>query len=254
MQTAYFPMKYLRVTQAYGSNTITHKYGYPIDNAGKDTKIDNAYAPFDGVIKRIYQYGNTVWLESSSKVEYADGTRDYMTVSFTHDNSVTNLKVGHKIKQGTAFYQEGTNNAVGNHIHIEVTKGKFTGSGWYEAPNGQWVANNPYKPEKALVLKGVTILDDGGLKWTKYKEEKKMVTEAQLEVLYRFYFGIPTTDFGKKNYLDKLTFEQVQKKMINSSEYKSLVKEFSSSQGGASEHLPEAMRKVVKLPEQISKE
>lgn len=169
MQTAYFPMRYLRITQAYGSKTSTHKYGYPVDNAGKDTRIDGAWAPFDGVVKKIYKLGHSVWLESTEKVLYADGTKDYMTVMFTHDDNVSNLKVGQVIKQWTTFYQEGTNNASGNHVHIEVTKGKFKGSGWYKAPNGQWVTNNPYKPEKAFVLKDVTVLATGGLTWIKYK-------------------------------------------------------------------------------------
>lgn len=173
MQTAYFPMRYLRITQAYGAKTSTHKYGYPVDNAGKDTKIDGAWAPFDGVVKKIYKLGHSVWLESTEKVLYADGTKDYMTVMFTHDDDVSNLKVGQVIKQWTTFYQEGTNNATGNHVHIEVTKGKFKGSGWYQAPNGQWVTNNPYPPEKAFVLKDVTVLATGGLNWIKYKAPAK---------------------------------------------------------------------------------
>lgn len=185
MQTAFFPMRYLRITQAYGKNTSTHKYGYPIDNAGKDTGIDGAWAPFDGVIKKIYNLGHSVWLESTNKVKYADGREDYMTVMFTHDNYVADLKVGQKIKQWTTFYQEGTNNATGNHVHIEVTRGKFTGTGWYQAPNGQWVTNNPYKPEKAFVLKDVTVLNAGGLKWTVYSAPKPNPKPNTKDSLYQ---------------------------------------------------------------------
>lgn len=175
MQTAYFPMRYLRITQAYGKNTYSHKYGYPIDNGGKDLGKDGAWAPFDGVIKKIWANGNSVWLESSNKVLYADGTKDFMTVMFTHDDDVSNLKVGQKIKQWVTFYQEGQKNADGNHVHIEVTKGKFTGTGWYQAPNGQWVTNNPYRPERAFTLKDITILNGGGLKWVTYTEPKPPV-------------------------------------------------------------------------------
>lgn len=169
MQTAYFPMRHLRITQAYGVKTSTHKYGYPIDNAGQDTGINGAWAPFDGVIRKIYKNGNSVWLESLNKVKYADGTVDYMTVMFTHDNYVGDLRVGQRVKQWQTFYQEGTNNASGNHVHIEISRGKFTGTGWYQAKNGQWVTNKPYRPEKAFLLKGVTILNAGGLNWTVYQ-------------------------------------------------------------------------------------
>lgn len=159
-------MKYLRITQAYGSKTLTHKHGFPIDNAGKDTKIDDVLAPFDGVIRKIYNYGNSVWFESTTKVRAADGTIDYFTVMFTHDNDVPNLKVGQKIKQGANFYQEGTNNSKANHVHIEAGRGKFVAPGW-NLRSGQWVINNPFKPEKAFLLKDVTILNTGGLSWTK---------------------------------------------------------------------------------------
>lgn len=90
-------------------------------------------APFTGVIKRIYTNNNTVWLESLEKVEYADGTMDYMTIMTMHDNDVSNLKVGQTVKQGDIYYEPGIKGkATGSHIHIAVGKGKFTGNGWYQ--------------------------------------------------------------------------------------------------------------------------
>ena len=172
MRDAIFPMRHLNITQKYGVGT--HKYGYPIDNAGKDTGINGAWAPFDGVIKKIYPVGNSVWLESTSKVRYADGTEDYAVVMFTHDNYVGDLRVGQKVKYGQTFYHEGTAGyATGNHVHIECGKGKFTGTGWHQDKrNGQWIINNPYPPEKMLLLKDVTVINGGGLKWKKYQAPK----------------------------------------------------------------------------------
>lgn len=180
MQDILFPMKFLRITQAYGAKTITHKLGFPVDNAGKDASVGDVLAPFDGVIKKIYPNGNSVWLESTSKVKAADGTVDYFTVVFTHDNDVSNLRVGQKIKQGNSFYQEGTNNAVGNHVHIEIGRGKFKSPGWY-LKNGQWIINNPYKPEKAFLLKDVTILNTGGLSWKKEEVMEKTAYKYLIE-------------------------------------------------------------------------
>ena len=130
MEKPLFPCEYLRITQGY--NEGTHKDSYAIDNAGKDTGISDIYAPFTGIIKKIYKNdANEVWLESIDKVEYPDNTIDYMTIMFAHDNNINELFVGKRINQGDVFYQEGTKgNASGNHCHIECGKGKFNGTGW----------------------------------------------------------------------------------------------------------------------------
>ena len=138
MEKAMYPMKDIRITQKHGEGT--HKSCFAVDDAGIDGGISNVYAPFTGVIKKIYTAdANEVWLESINKVEYPDGTKDYMTIMFCHDNSVTSLYVGKVINKGEVFYQEGTKgNATGNHLHFECAKGKFTKSGWYEDASGYW--------------------------------------------------------------------------------------------------------------------
>ena len=150
MEKPIFPMEYIRITQGY--NEGTHLDSYAIDNAGKDTTISDVKAPYTGVIKKIYQNdANEVWLESSSEVEYPDGTIDYMTIMFAHDNDVSNLFVGKVIKQGEVFYHEGTKgNATGNHCHIECGKGKFVNNGWHKNSAGYWGINNGKKPEECL--------------------------------------------------------------------------------------------------------
>ena len=138
MEKAMYPMKVIKITQKHGEGT--HKSCFAVDDGGIDSGISNVYAPFTGVIKKIYTAdANEVWLESINKVEYPDGTKDYMTIMFCHDNSVTSLYVGKVINQGEVFYQEGTKgNATGNHLHFECAKGKFTKSGWYEDASGYW--------------------------------------------------------------------------------------------------------------------
>ena len=107
MEKPLYPSPYMRITQGYGVGT--HKNSFAIDDGGSDSGIDFILAPFTGVIKKIYPNdANEVWLESVDKVEYPDGTIDYMTMLFAHDNDVSNLKVGQVIPRGTRFYEEGT--------------------------------------------------------------------------------------------------------------------------------------------------
>ena len=69
MEKPLFPSKYIRITQGY--NEGTHKDSYAIDNAGKDSEISDIYAPFTGIIKKIYSNdANEVWLESIDNDNY----------------------------------------------------------------------------------------------------------------------------------------------------------------------------------------
>lgn len=150
MEKAMYPCKVIRITQK--DHVGTHSACWAVDEAGIDGGISNFIMPFDGTIKKIYTAdANEVWIESSDKVEYADGTQDYMTLMFAHDNSVSDLWVGKTLKQGEVFYQEGTKGkATGNHVHFECGKGKFSGSGWYEDASGAWSIINGKKATECL--------------------------------------------------------------------------------------------------------
>lgn len=152
MEKPIFPSEYMRITQGYMEGT--HEDSYAIDNAGKDGNISDIYAPFSGIIKKIYPTdANEVWLESTDPVQYPDGTIDYMTVLFAHNNDVSNLFVGKRIHQKEVFYQEGTKgNVTGNHCHIECGRGKYTGTGWHKNKAGYWSINNGKKPEECFWL------------------------------------------------------------------------------------------------------
>ena len=156
---ALYPSDTLRVTQgAYGS------YSHQKQNA-LDITTDNrsVYAPFTGKIVRIdrgYSRYNTVWLQSCDKVVYADGSVDYMTVVFMHDNNVSDLSVGQVVAQGEYFYDMGVaGGATGSHVHIACIRGKYnskmslTGSG-------------DVRVEKAFFLPDdITVYAGLGLDW-----------------------------------------------------------------------------------------
>lgn len=219
-----FPMNYMNITQGV-NGSYSHRGLFAIDNAGKDSGKDNAFAPFDCIIKRIWNGSHTVWVESTSKVQFADGTIDYCTMSLTHDNYVADLREGQKLKQGQVFYQEGDfGNATGNHVHIEVARGKFTGNGWHQNQYGNWAINNGIDPWKAFFVNGVGIINGFGYPWKKYKEEE-MVTKHGLEVIYRTNLGIAPTKFALDNFLNKVTFDEADRAVRSSEEYKQKVAE-----------------------------
>jgi murein DD-endopeptidase MepM/ murein hydrolase activator NlpD len=195
VQKILFPMKYLRITTGYGVGS--HQGSYAIDNAGKDTGADAVYAPFDGVVKKVWPSGNTVWLESSAKVLFANGAQDYATASFTHDNDVSDLKVGQKMKQGQLFYREGDKGiGDGKHLHLEIGRGKFTGTGWHKTGytyegTETWTINNGVKPESAFFLKEDTITINGNkYKWktedTMTDQDKKDLALGRLARKYKW--------------------------------------------------------------------
>lgn len=168
MEKPIYPSIYMRITQGYMIGT--HADSYAIDEAGMDTGIDHIRAPFTGVIKKIYKTdANEVWLESVDVVEYPDGTKDYMTILFCHDNDVSNLFIGKKINKGDIFYQEGRKgNATGNHCHIECARGRFNGTGWHKNSSGYWSINNGKKPEECLWIDNtITILNNNGYNFKK---------------------------------------------------------------------------------------
>ena len=172
MERPLYPSPYMRITQGYMMGT--HQDSYAIDEAGSDSGIDYISAPFTGVIRKIYTNdANEVWLESSEPVIYPDGTVDYMTMMFAHDNDVSNLFVGKVINRGERFYEEGTKgNASGNHVHMECGKGKFTGSGWHLNSAGYWSINNGKNPTECLWIDdSITVLDSYGYTFKKIEPE-----------------------------------------------------------------------------------
>lgn len=183
MEKPLYPSKNMRITQRY--NTGSHIDSYAIDEAGQDSNISTLYAPFTGIIKKIYlEDANEVWLESIEPVEYPDGTIDYMTIMFAHSNDVSNLFVGKKIKRKEPFYSEGTKgNATGNHCHIECGKGKFIGTGWYKNNGSSYSINNKKKPEECLWIdESIKVIDSKGLNFKRIKTQTTELKPPSQEI------------------------------------------------------------------------
>ncbi len=209
MEKAYFIMDYYRVTQGYGPKSSNHKNTYAMDFGGKDTGIDDIYAPFTGVIKKIYSKSgsaNTVWLESREPVLCANGVTTYLTCIIAHDDDVSDLKVGQVVKQGEVFMQEGrSGKATGNHVHFELSDKKLSKTGWSRNKYGKLQINNPVKPNEYLFLKeNQIVLSDT------YKNEKYSLKKDDVIVAPQPKYTL-TIDEG----LSKDEYRQVLNEIIN---------------------------------------
>lgn len=175
MATMFFPMKTMRVTQGYGvayggvkANTYSHAGGYALDLGGADGGADWLYAPCDMVVRRVYGSYNAVWFESLEAVDGVGGTVIMLCLHMNNaDREALGIKIGKVFKAGQRCYREGMAGKVtGTHVHLELGKGPFTGTGWRQNAQGVWVINNPLVPSEVFTLKDdVNVMNDGGYNW-----------------------------------------------------------------------------------------
>lgn len=186
-----YPTKVMRITQTYLGSTshYPHTTGnpkdYPIDEACTDAGREWLYCPCDEMkLIRIYGVGNggtnTIWLQSTKKVDFADSSRNYFTLQVTHpdDSDLERLSVGQKFSRGEKICREGADGATGNHFHLSGGKGTVTGNGWVLNSNGKWVlstTDGAAKPEELFFLdKGFTkVIDSKGLVFKALPESGK---------------------------------------------------------------------------------
>lgn len=124
-------------------------------------------APFNGKIVRIDATElacNAVWFQSASPVLYADGTYDYMTVCFLHDNDISDLAVGQGYTQGDYFYDSGDFGvSSGKHVHVAVYRGEYCGS--MRCGTGDVYAQDAFfLPDDTYIYNGY------GLNWKKMSD------------------------------------------------------------------------------------
>lgn len=118
----WFPLSTMKVTQlAYES--YSHSNSMHIDCAGSTYAI----APFTGTVKYYTSNYGCMIFQSNNKVQYPDGTVDYMTVMYMHGTCLKS--VGTTVKQGTNLYKLGGlgsngSNAYAVHLDVGVTRGQ----------------------------------------------------------------------------------------------------------------------------------
>lgn len=173
-----FPMKCMNITQG-NNGQYSHQGVNALDIAGKDTGIEPTFAPCSMRYKwhDSAANGNAIFFESTAPVMFADGTIDYATFMFIHDNYIGDILAlankGHVFAQWEEFGDEGTaGRATGNHCHFEVAKGRYSRP--YDGPNlyGVYCLHNSISADKACVVDGVTIKNGNGMAWKKASQVK----------------------------------------------------------------------------------
>lgn len=82
----------------------------------------------------------------------------------------------------------------------------------------------------------------------KFKKGGDMVTKQQLNVLYRFYLERGPDNAGIKRYVGKMQFDDVEKEIVSSPEYKDLITKAKDGRLDAKHHLPLDLRRAYKAP------
>lgn len=222
-----YPCKVMRITQTYKGTTshLPHSQGtpkdYPIDEGCTDSGRDYIYCPCDSMsVKRIYGVGasgvNTIFLESDSKVAFADGTKDYFTMLITHpdDSDLGKISVGQKFIRKEKICREGKDGASAYHFHISAGKGLYKGSGWTKNTKGKWVlttTKSTEKPEKLFFVDEsfTKIISDKGLSFRKLSEVKNEAdgkNEKYRKGTYKVNAELlnvrrgPSTEYGRKDF------------------------------------------------------
>lgn len=184
------PFKRMHVTQ-YDNGSYSHQGSDAWDITSGTAGIKDPYfAPCDLICKAIDLTYAFTWWQSVNKVKFADGTVDYVTLMFGHDENI-NAKVGMTIKKGTQVGNMGVGgNATGVHCHIEVAKGQYKGK-WYKNDKGVYCLYSSIKFYDAFYMDGVQLIN---VECDKFKyletenlkevneELKSQITELQSEI------------------------------------------------------------------------
>lgn len=175
-EVALFPMPYLYMTQDEGGD-YSHLGTYNIDFVGYNgsTVVTNAplYAPCTMKVisySPSYNGGNAVIFESVNKVHFADGSLDYMTLMFMHDNNPPYTTVGQTVSQGSVCYHTGTYGQVtGDHVHSCLGKGQ--GGYFVQRASGNYDLSNRIHYWNGVYVNDTTIVQGYNHDWKKWNIE-----------------------------------------------------------------------------------
>lgn len=218
-----YPTKVMNIKQGYTGDYTHGKHSsgspadYPIDEACRDGGRDYFYCPCDEMkIAHIYGFNNskktnTLWLQSTSKVNLANGSEDYVTILVTHpnDDDLSQLKEGQVFKRGAKMFREGNDgHATGYHFHIAVGTGKWLDPGWVQNSNGSWVHKSTgiqLKPEQAFFIDKsfTTVKNAEGLSFKELPKEEKP-SGADSNKIYRVQVGAFSVKENADKYLANL--------------------------------------------------
>lgn len=171
-QYAMYPNPVMNITQSINGQ-YSHQGTNAIDDAQNDTGISTGYAPCDMVcVGTDYVNANCMFWQSTQPVHTSRYGLNYIFMCVAHDDTA-DAYVGLTVKQGGQLFQEGTAGyASGNHNHIEVGVGQWSGimyqaSGYLNAWGGTvYMLPGSVNPADVFFVDDTQIYNAGGLNWT----------------------------------------------------------------------------------------
>ena len=173
-EVALFPMPYLYMTQDENGD-YSHAGTYNLDFVGYNGSAVVYRAPlYAPCTMKVISYhpgttgGNAVIWQSTDLVHFADGTLDYMTLMFMHDNSPPYTSVGQTVTQGQLCYRTGTYGYVtGDHVHSCLGQGR--GGYFVERSTGNYDLSNRIHYWNGVYVNDTTIIQGYGHNWVTYQ-------------------------------------------------------------------------------------
>ena len=171
LEVALFPFEYLVMSQDEGGD-FSHANTYNIDflGYGASGRIYNCpfYAPCTLKCVAVWDpNSNNRVYESINKVHLADGTIDYLTITFAHDDNPVH-NVGDIISQGEILGHTGkTGNVTGDHTHSCCGKGKYVG--FTRRTGGQYDLTNRIHYWEGVYVNDTVIIQGYGHNWVEYQ-------------------------------------------------------------------------------------
>ena len=206
MQKAILPLRYIGISQPMYGKT-SHIGLKAIDFGWNSNYYEQStvlLAPFDGKVVWKKGSSNTIAFQSNEKVEYADGTVDYMTVITAHDNNAPS--VGKTFKQGEIYSHSGTAGGVPLHCHLEVQKGKFKSytsikNTSYDGRYNSYIFPNTYIPYEALFIRNDELFTankaNNPYTWKKVGEMSNLI-KIEKDPNYDYKWSVDGNKYGDK--------------------------------------------------------
>lgn len=169
-QVCLFPMTDMYMSQDEGGD-YSHAGTYNLDFLGwsNNARVYQCpiYAPCDLKCVAIFDpSSNTRVWESLNPVHLADGTLDYLTIFFSHDDNPL-YEVGDVCRQGNIISHTGTTGYVtGDHTHTGTGKGHY--QGFTQRSTGNWDLTNRIHYWEATYVNDTTIVQGYGHDWLLY--------------------------------------------------------------------------------------
>ena len=181
-----FPLAYMNISQNEGGS-YSHEGTYNIDflGWGASGRILQCpyYAPCTLRCVAIWSpASNNRVYQSVNPVHLADGTVDYLTISFSHDDN-PRWGVGDIVQQGDIIGHTGTTGEVtGDHVHSCCGKGQYIGFTLRES--GHYDLTNRAHYYDCCYINDTNIINGAGNPWVTYGGQVKLFKSKFPWVLY----------------------------------------------------------------------